>query len=141
MSVYFAQAGDYVKIGYSADPIARASTITRLGKRPADLPFGTDVDLIGWIPGDQWRETEMHGKFTSSRVAGEWFRLDRDEIRALILDDPRGVDMRRMSALAVFAAAAHPTMTRDEIALAGIPIEAAPLEALKSMDFLIGGAA
>lgn len=126
MSVYFAAAGPYIKIGYSADPIARASTVTTAGKRPATLPRATPTHLIGWIPGDRAVEAAMHQRFAADHVAGEWFYISADMVRDLIWADPRGVDMRRMSAMAVFTAQARPEATREQMELAGIPVEAKP---------------
>lgn len=129
MSVYFATAGDYVKIGHSADPIARLNTITRNGKRPSDLPFAAEARLIGWIPGDVCDEALLHRRFADQRVAGEWFRgIDCDVLRDLIWADPHGIDIERMSATAVFVALRCPQATRDDIAAAGVRLEALSLE-------------
>jgi hypothetical protein len=128
MSVYFLESGPYMKIGFSDNPIARAGTVTRLGKRPDDLPFEADTDLIGWIPGDRKAEREMHKVFAKIHVAGEWFWSERKIAQTLIWADPRGVDMHRMSAQAVFAMHRHPALTRAEVEAAGIPVAAASLE-------------
>lgn len=123
MSVYFAEAGGYTKIGYSHDPIKRSTSLTRRGVRPDDLPYGAKANLIGWIPGDTWTEGSIHGRFMDRRVKGEWFNLiDREQIEGLIWDDPRGVSIRRMSAFAVLMADKHPALTRDELEAAGVPI-------------------
>ena len=128
MSVYFIEAGPYMKIGFSDNPIARAGTVTRLGKRPDDLPFEADAELIGWIPGDRKVEKQLHERYAHLRVAGEWFWSERDAMAELIWADPRGVDMHRMSALAVGAMHKHPTLTRAEVEAAGIRVMAASLE-------------
>src|SRR5690348_9636952 len=120
MSVYFAQAGPYTKVGYSTNPFARSETITRSGTRPDDLPFAADARLIGWIPGDTQREMSMLVRFADRRVAGEWFVIEEAEVRELIWADPAGVDIKRMSGLAVICAHKHPGMTREEIAAVGI---------------------
>ena len=122
MAVYFAQSGAYIKIGYSRDPIARSTTITRTGTRPDDIPFNADVHLIGWVPGDRWRETEYHGRFTDGRVAGEWFYLDPEVAHEWIWADPRGVDVQRMSAWAVLVMDRDPSLTRDDLEAASIPV-------------------
>lgn len=124
MAVYFAEAGGYIKIGFSVNPVSRVSTITRNGTRPADIPYGVEADLIGWVPGQQWTEGAWHSRYVDHRVVGEWFQgIDRDEIRQLIWANPRGVDAHRMSALAVWTCAANPDLTRDEVAALGIPVE------------------
>ena len=128
MSVYFARSGIYTKIGYSKDPIARATTVTTHGARPDDVARGADVTLMGWVPGDRKREAEFHRAFASTSVAGEWFDVDEATVRGLLWDDPRGVDVQRMSALAVFAMLRSPNVTRAELDAAGVPVEAPPLE-------------
>lgn len=128
MSVYFARVGDYVKIGYSQNPVSRATTITRSGIRPDDVEFGSEVDLIGWVPGDEWLERAFHVQHIEHRVAGEWFRLDRKLAEAIIWDDPRGVDLERMSALSVLVALEYPEATRQQIADAGLRVEAASVD-------------
>ena len=127
MSVYFAKSGDYIKIGYSANPAQRAQSITRLATRPAAIKYKDPVELIGWVPGNMWREGVYHAQHIDRRVAGEWFSLDVDYVRELIWQDPRGVDLLRMSAWAVFACIENPDLTRDEIAASGVPVLATTL--------------
>lgn len=147
MSVYFVLAGGYVKIGYSADPFRRSATVTTHGKRPADLPYGTEAELLGWIPGDKLVEMCWHARFVGDHVAGEWFYLDPAMVLDLIWEDPCGVDLRRMSAAAVFTADKNPGVSREQIAQAGIPVEGVTIaEALESMNArmvaaFVGGAA
>lgn len=129
MSVYFATAGRYTKIGFSDDPIARSTTVTRNGTRPDDLDFLAETQLIGWIPGDQRAERLMHSRFADSRVAGEWFIVDESVVRDLIWSDPRGVDIQRMSAVAVFVMAGNAELTRADVAAAGVHVEAVPVDA------------
>ena len=131
MSIYFAESGPYMKIGYSADPTSRMMTVTRNGRRPHDLPFDADADLIGWIPGDRRAEARIHGRYASTRVEGEWFWSDRASVLELILADPRGVDFHSMSALAVLVMRKHPDWTREEVRAAGVPVEAVPEISLK----------
>lgn len=129
MSVYFATAGGYMKIGYSKDPIARSTTLTTSGTRPDDLPRATDVTLLGWIPGDTNDEGVVHARFRGNRVKGEWFAdVDVDAVRELIWNHPHGVDVQRMSAWAVFTMDRYPELTRDDLTSRGIPVEARPLE-------------
>lgn len=130
MSVYFAQAGPFVKIGYSADPVARSTTVTTNGTRPADLPRGASAKLLGWLPGGRHEEAALHRLFAADHVAGEWFYLDPETVRDLLWADPRGVDVHRMSMQAVCVALRFPTLTRDQIEQAGVPVEAVPLSDL-----------
>lgn len=122
MSVYFIESGPYMKIGFSEDPISRNTTVTRNGKRPDDLPFDAETDLIGWIPGDRKAEARLHKQFAHLRVAGEWFWSERDAARELIWVDPRGVDLHRMAASAVFTMRKYPTLTRADLASAGLAV-------------------
>jgi hypothetical protein len=133
MSVYFAKVGDYIKIGYSADPASRMTTVTRNGTRPDDIQYGTRAELLGWIPGDRKRETWLHRRFAEHHVAGEWFRIDADNIRGLIWSDPRGVDVERMTAIAVSVAMDYPTLTRGQLAAAGIQVES-PADLTAALD-------
>lgn len=128
MSVYFAQAGPYIKAGYSANPSGRMATVTHNGERPADLPKGAHATLLGWIPGDRKREAEVHALFADQRVAGEWFTLDVNEVRDLVWSDPSGVDIERMSALAALTMLNHPEATRDDLTAAGVRVEGVPLD-------------
>lgn len=140
MSVYFATACGYTKVGYSADPVGRMTTVTRNGTRPADIPFDAPAELLGWIPGERDREAALHREFAASRAGGEWFVLDESEMRDLIWADPHGVDINRMSMLAVCAARKYPSLTRVQLAAAGIPIEAATeTEALLAIDAALMG--
>lgn len=142
MSVYFAAVGGYVKIGYSADPIGRTSTVTVNAKRPTDVPRGADAQLIGWVPGERDEEARWHRSFAADHVAGEWFYIDPDVVSQLIWADPCGIDLDRMSALAVLAANAHPGISREEIAAAGIPVNAKAFDQIDwSILALTGGAA
>lgn len=124
MSVYFVEAGPYMKIGYSADPTQRIESVTRTGARPDDLPKNAEADLIGWIPGGRERESELHKRFAGVRVASEWFWSEREAVLELIWADPRGVDIHGMSALATVAMLNYPELTRDDVAVAGIPVRA-----------------
>lgn len=138
MSVYFAQAGAHIKIGHSADPIERVSTLTRNGTRPSDVAHCAEAELLGWVPGDRAVEAAWHRRFAADHVAGEWFYLDPAAVRDLIWDDPCGIDLERMSALAVFAAHYHRGVSREQIAAAGIPVEANP-DAAAVMDDALAG--
>lgn len=126
MSVYFATSGPYLKIGFSADPLRRIATVTTAGTRPSDLPRATDADLIGWIPGDREAEATWHRHFAADHVAGEWFYLERRVAEEIIWDDPCGIDIHRMSALAVMAADRYDGISRAELDAMGIIVEAAP---------------
>jgi hypothetical protein len=64
MSVYFAQKGDLIKIGWSQSVRSR---ITSLKAR-----------MIGVHPGGRDVEAAVHARFAHLRVAGEWFRPEAD---------------------------------------------------------------
>lgn len=128
MSVYFAEAGGYIKIGQSGNPFARMESVTRLGIRPDDLPYRTRADLIGFLPGDRKAEAAMHARFADQRVAGEWFRIDRDVVETLLWDDPYGVDAHRMSMQAVLLCMEFPMLTREQVReFSGVDLEAMPV--------------
>jgi len=66
--VFYSEIGKgYCKIGYSADPASRFSEL-QVGN-----PF--PLQLAHFFGGDRDAEAEMHERFASQRVRGEWFRL------------------------------------------------------------------
>ena len=77
MSVYFAQVGHYIKIGYSANPERRVRNLfkstTRYGA-PADCP--TDIasrHLIRAIDGTKDDEGRIHRALSDYCVGLEWY--------------------------------------------------------------------
>jgi hypothetical protein len=64
-SVYFAEAGRRVKIGWS----------TRVATRLAQLQTGSadPIRLLGTEPGGRALERRLHERFASARISGEWF--------------------------------------------------------------------
>lgn len=66
--IYFLRAGEYVKIGYSADP----------AQRVADFQTANPIDLeiIAVHHGSRREEAMLHRKFAAHRVRGEWFAAD-----------------------------------------------------------------
>jgi DNA-binding transcriptional regulator YdaS (Cro superfamily) len=67
--VYFLRCGDFVKIGYSANPKRRLRYLQTA------TPF--DFELLGVHPGAKWQEKQLHKIFASSRHRHEWFRADQ----------------------------------------------------------------
>jgi len=65
--IYFIMSGDLVKIGYSNDPKRRLAMLS------TGCP--TECRLIGVMPGDKAKESELHKRFASERVRGEWFNF------------------------------------------------------------------
>ena len=63
--IYFFKFQDYVKIGYSINPIKRVSAIQ------VDLP--EKIEVLGIIKGDRKLEKHLHDVFMSHRSSGEWF--------------------------------------------------------------------
>ena len=142
MAVYFAESCGYIKIGYAKDAVKRAASLTDKGTRPLDVPQGAPVDLIGWVPGDYWQEGAFHARFIDQRVRGEWFSLTADDVRPLIWEDPRGVDLHRMTAHAVLAMHRDPSLTRAAVESAGVRVLApSPEEQQRLLHGLLGGAA
>jgi hypothetical protein len=87
MSVYFAQVGRYIKIGYSTNPERRVRNLfkstTRYGA-PQDAPTElADRHLIRAIDGDTGTEFQIHRALNDFRVFGEWF-IDEPEVRDFI---------------------------------------------------------
>jgi hypothetical protein len=72
MTVYFVSARelDLIKIGYAFNPVARYHSLRTAS--PVELT------LEGAIPGGYEKEGELHKRFASDRMRGEWFRLSAD---------------------------------------------------------------
>ena len=70
--VYFIRSGDFVKIGYSLDPVKR------LAKIGTDSPY--KCEIIGIFASQDFSETEMHRKFSHLWSRGEWFLFDQSMI-------------------------------------------------------------
>lgn len=73
--VYFVEAGDYIKIGYSKNPLVRLGQI-RAGVqvvKPEDLDT-SNARLLAIEEGDLSTEKQLHRRFKEFREVGEWFR-------------------------------------------------------------------
>lgn len=73
--VYFVEAGDYIKIGFSRDPMTRLSQI-RNG-RGITAPEGLDTSktrILAVEHGGMYDEKDLHRRFAAQRAEGEWFR-------------------------------------------------------------------
>jgi hypothetical protein len=64
-----------IKIGYAANPIQRMRALQ------TGLP--DTLELMGSIEGDMCRERDLHRRFESFRIRGEWFRADFTLIAAI----------------------------------------------------------
>lgn len=65
--IYFIQANEYIKIGYSKDPQ------TRLKELQTGNPI--KLKLLFTIPGSFEHEKSFHEIFHAQRAKGEWFRF------------------------------------------------------------------
>lgn len=74
-SVYFAEAGNRIKIGWSKRVASRVATLQTGNSAP--------VRLLGTTPGGRALERRLHQEFAHARIAGEWF-LPTPELRARI---------------------------------------------------------
>lgn len=57
--VYFGAKRGFIKIGTSVSPQRRAKEL--------------GLHLLAWEPGGRVREQELHRRFASARLVGEWF--------------------------------------------------------------------
>lgn len=64
----------FYKIGNSLNPYKRLSELKR---QPTIMPIEFDLELIEAWYSDQYDEVELHKKFKSERVRGEWFKLSQ----------------------------------------------------------------
>lgn len=89
MSVYFAEVGRYIKIGYSQNAERRVlhlfASETRYGA-PKDAPTTrAGRRLLKVIDGNECTERAVHLALDDFRVMGEWF-IDEPEVRAFMAD-------------------------------------------------------
>lgn len=89
MSVYFARVRGYIKIGYSAKPWARVTTLTSgTLERPVDIEYGDDINLLGFYPGGRKEERAAHMALGQHWAGvGEWY-WDDPEVEAHLLAHP-----------------------------------------------------
>lgn len=64
--IYFIRSGEYVKIGYSDNPLGRL--------RQVQTGNPIEAELLAVCPGGKDDEAAIHGAFQQHRVSGEWFR-------------------------------------------------------------------
>lgn len=87
MSVYFAQVGPYIKIGYSANPERRVRNLMASGTRytaPADTPLDEGSRrLIRYIDGELATEQAIHVALQDFTLGLEWY-VDEPEVRDFI---------------------------------------------------------
>ena len=85
MSVYFAQVGHYVKVGYSANPERRVRRLfSSATNPPADAPRDlASRHLIRAIEGGYRDEQEIHRALSDFCVGSEWY-VDEPEVRAFV---------------------------------------------------------
>jgi hypothetical protein len=66
--VYFMRSGDFIKIGFSADPKSRLHAM--LTSNPAG------IEIVRIVKGTKKTEREYHERFRAYRHHREWFRLE-----------------------------------------------------------------
>lgn len=64
--IYFVQCGEFVKIGYTANPNSRMS------KFKTNNPY--ECRLVALIDGGKIIEAQMHERFAEFHHRGEWYR-------------------------------------------------------------------
>lgn len=69
--VYFAQDGEFIKIGFSS--LGAESRLESLQCGNPRL-----IVILGTVPGSKALETSLHARFSHLRERGEWFRTDPD---------------------------------------------------------------
>ncbi len=87
-SVYFARAGDRVKIGFTAN----------VGRRLSQLQtfFPEDLELLLVMPGSILMEKELHRRFEAFLIQREWF-LYAEPIEAFVKKMSRAVPAQVMA--------------------------------------------
>lgn len=91
MSVYFAQVGRYIKVGFSYNPERRVKNLwkseTRYS-RPLDCPLDAPV-LLAIAPGGRGEESLCHLALEDFAAGGEFF-VDEPPVRAFIPEAQAG---------------------------------------------------
>lgn len=75
--VYFARAGDRIKVGWSKNVATRIAQLQTGNPDP--------IQLLATTPGGRSLEREVHSRFADARVTGEWFSAT-PELLAYIAD-------------------------------------------------------
>ena len=73
--VYILRDVDRVKIGFSTSPRNRVASIQNMS--------GRALRVVACVPGTKQHEQELHERFASFRIHGEWFRID-GELRTFL---------------------------------------------------------
>lgn len=69
--------GTHYKIGHTSNPDKRKHTFD------VKLPFAVEFDVLIKCDDRYQLERELHAKYASKRVDGEWFNLDHDDLEHL----------------------------------------------------------
>lgn len=92
MSVYFAQVGHYIKVGFSEDPEKRVKNLwkstTRYG-RPWDLSLDVERRLLLAIPGSKQTEHGCHLALDDYYAGCEFF-IDEPGVREFMTHAAKG---------------------------------------------------
>lgn len=74
--VYFARAGQYLKVGCSSNPPVRVKMLRHQykGNFPADLDRSQPFEILRVIPGGFDLEFYLQNRLYDFHVAGEWFQ-------------------------------------------------------------------
>lgn len=83
--VYILKMGDCYKIGYSTKLEKRIEDIVKeySNKKP-ELPYRIDIMHYVILENSKKVERELHNRFRSKRLRGEWFKLTENEVTAII---------------------------------------------------------
>jgi DNA-binding transcriptional regulator YdaS (Cro superfamily) len=97
MAVYFARAGDAVKIGTAKNPAKRLATL--------QCGVAEILHVERLMEGGREVETALHRRYAGQRLRGEWFRWSPDMLTVMVevaQPEPRqaAVALRRACAIA-----------------------------------------
>jgi Meiotically up-regulated gene 113 len=79
-SVYFAQGGPFLKIGFSRNPEKRIANLGYTLSRPKDTG---PLTLIATLPGSRTLESLAHKLFGVFRIGGEWFEANSQSLELI----------------------------------------------------------
>jgi len=76
--VYIFQISNYYKIGKSSDVWRRFDDIN------VTIPYKLKSLFHQQVKNANKLETKIHQRFKNKRIKGEWFKLNKDEVKAII---------------------------------------------------------
>jgi|SRR6185437_15998535 len=75
--IYVAQCGEYYKVGYTRQDVAKRISALQTGN-------AEQIRLVGVVTGTIFDEARWHDFFSAKRKRGEWFSLTEDDVKCIL---------------------------------------------------------